>query len=66
MSPALTATRPRTLGCCVRCLLAQPHDEHDTSLPAVQRSSITAPPAPRHTPDPLIPGYGDTDHYPPI
>lgn len=67
MSPAITATRTRTLGCCVACLLAQRHEACDTSLPVVQRSSIIAPvPAPRRMPDPLIPGYGDTDHYPAI
>lgn len=44
MSPALTATRPRTLGCCVACLLAQTHTVHDTALPAATRSSVTATP----------------------
>lgn len=58
MSPAITATMTRTLGCCVACLLAQPHETCDTTLPVVQRSSITAPtPAPRRIPDPDIPGY---------
>lgn len=67
MSPAITATAPRVLGCCVACLLAQPHDVHDTTLPAVQRASVTVPPStPRRMPDPLIPGYGHTDRYPAI
>ncbi len=56
MSPAITATRPRTSGCCVRCLLGQTHSVCDTSLPVVQRTTITAT---RPTPaaDPDLPGY---------
>lgn len=43
MTPPITATKPRTLGCCVACLLDQAHTVHDTSLPVAQRSSVTAP-----------------------
>lgn len=56
MSPAISATPARTLGCCVACLLGQTHAACDTTLPVVQRSNITATPA-RRTADPLIPGY---------
>jgi hypothetical protein len=63
-SRPITATEPRVLGCCVACLLGQRHDEHDTSLPVVQRASITAPA--RRAPDPLIPGYlTEAVPYPP-
>ncbi len=54
-SAPITASATRTLGCCVACLLNQAHDVHDTTLPAVQRATITAPT--RRTPDPDIPGY---------
>lgn len=63
-SNPITATATRTLGCCIACLLGQTHAVHDTSLPAATRSSITAPN--RRMPDPDIPGYGETDHYPAI
>jgi hypothetical protein len=43
MSPAITATRPVTLGGCLLCATGQPHLRHDTDLPAATRSSITAP-----------------------
>lgn len=42
-SRPITATAPRTLGCCLACLLDATHTRHDTSLPAAQRTSITAP-----------------------
>jgi len=65
-SRPITATVPRALGCCIACLLDQTRGEHDTSLPVVQRASITAPV--RRTPASYaatpLPGYGETDHYP--
>jgi len=64
MNAPIAATRPVTLGCCVACLLAQTHSVHDTSLPAVQRASVTVP-TPRR-PDPDLPGYGETDRFPAI
>lgn len=64
MTPPITATRTRTLGCCIACLLNQPHTVHDTSLPAVQRSSITVPVLRKADPD--IPGYlAEAVPYPP-
>jgi len=64
MTPPITATPTITVGCCLACLLGQRHDEHDTTLPVVQRASITAPV--RRAPDPLIPGYlTEAVPYPP-
>lgn len=66
MTPPITATPTITVGCCLACLLGQRHDEHDTTLPVVQRASITAParrPPASYAATPL-PGYGETDHYP--
>lgn len=64
MTPPITATRTRTTGACVACLLGQSHTEHDTTLPVATRTSITAPA--RAIPDPDIPGYGETDHWPAV
>jgi hypothetical protein len=48
----------------VACLTGQTHAVHDTSLPVVQRASITPPT--RRIPDPLIPGYlTEAVPYPP-
>lgn len=64
MTLPITATRPRTLGCCVACLLGQAHTVHDTSLPAVQRVSVAVPVL--HKADPDIPGYlAEAVPYPP-
>ncbi len=42
MSPAYTATPPRTLGGCLHCATGQPRTAHDTTLPAATRVSIRA------------------------
>lgn len=57
MSPLFTATPARTLGCCVACLLGQVHLVCDTSLPVVQRATITATRPARPEADPDLPGY---------
>ncbi len=41
-SHPITASATRTLGGCLHCATGAAHDRHDTTLPAVQRSSITA------------------------
>ncbi len=56
MSPALTTTPARTLGCCVACLTGRSHPVCDTSLPVVQRTTVTAT-RPARVADPDIPGY---------
>jgi hypothetical protein len=44
MSPAITATRTRTLGGRLACAAGLPHTLHDRTLPAAARTSIrTAP-----------------------
>jgi len=44
MTPAITATRARTLGGCLLCAAGQSHTRHDAALPAAERSTITAAP----------------------
>ena len=68
MTPPITATAPRTLGCCVACLTGQTHTDHDRALPAAQRSSITAPTTTTRPPalHEYLPFPGESDHYPSV
>jgi|GEM_PF-4992581 len=54
-SHPITAAPTVTSGCCVACQAGQTRAACDTSLPVVQRASITA--IARRAPNPDIPGY---------
>lgn len=63
MTPAITATKTRTLTACVLCAADIPHTRCDRALPVAQRTTIAAPaPAkPLHT---YLPYPGENDRFP--